>query len=149
MQLHVGGQLLNYVPLQEKLEQMLRDLIEAAEKWNVAPKLASLWWTSTYEEEERSEVVATTGLMYKFPSEEKIEILGCAMNRQGKTLDAIEERMQSANKANWRDILVYRSKDVPWRIKCRRLVDHVYSVFSFGSDIWSLTIQRKDRIKRW
>ena len=150
MQPHVGRQLLDYVPLQEKLEQMLRDLIEEAETWNVAPKPASLWWTSTYEEEERSEVlVATTGLMYKFPYEEKIEILRCAMNRQGTTLDAIEERMQSANKANWRDILVYRSKDVPWRIKCRRLVDHVYSVFSFGSEIWSLTIQTKDRIKRW
>ena len=94
-------------------------------------------------------LIATTQLMYKFPCEEKIEILGCGMNRQGKTLDAIEERMQSANKAKWRDILVYRSKDVPWRIKCRRLVDHVYSVFSFGSEIWSLTIQTMDRIKRW
>ena len=54
------------------LEQMLRDLIEEAETWNVAPKPASLWWTSSYEEEERSEVlVATTQLMYKFPYEEK------------------------------------------------------------------------------
>ena len=150
MQLHVGRQLLDYVPLQKKLEQILRDLIEEAETWDVAPKPASLWWTSTYEEEERSEVrFATTGLMNKFPYEEKFKILGCAMNRQGTTLDAIEERMQSANKANWRDILVYRSKDVPWRIKCRRLVDHVYSVFSFGSEIWSLTIQTMDRIKRW
>ena len=150
MQPHVGRQLLDYVPHQEKLEQMLRDLIEAAEKWDVAPKLASLWWTSTYEEEERSEVpVATTGLMYNFPCEEKFKILGCAMNSQGTTLDAIEERMQSANKANWRDILVYRSKDVPWRIKCGRLVDHVYSVFSFGSELWSLSIQTMDRIKRW
>ena len=52
------------------------------------------------------------------------------MKRQEKTFDAIEERMQSANKAFWKDILVYRSKDVPWRIKCRRLVDHVYSTFS-------------------
>ena len=146
----LGRQLLNYVPLQEKLEQMLRDLIEAAGKWDVAPKLASLWRTSTYEEEERSEVlVATTGLMYKFPCEEKFKILGCPMNRQGTTLDAIEERMQSANKANWRDILVYRSKDVPSRIKCGRLVNHVYSVFSFGSEIWSLTIQTMDSTKRW
>ena len=111
MQLHVGRQLLDYVPLQKKLEQILRDLIEEAETWDVAPKPASLWWTSTYEEEERSEVrFATTGLMNKFPYEEKFKILGCAMNRQGKTLDAIEERMQSANKANWRDILVYRIK---------------------------------------
>ena len=141
MQLHVGRQLLDYVLLQKSFGTVLRDLIEEAETWNVAPKPASLWWTSTYEEEERSEVlVATTGLMYKFPYEEKFKILGCGMNRQGTTLDAIEERMQSANKANWRDILVYRSKDVPWRIKCRRLVDHVYSVFSFGSEVWSLTI---------
>ena len=35
------------------------------------------------------------------------------MNRQGKSLDAIEERMQSANKAFWKDIMVCRSKDVP------------------------------------
>ena len=132
------------------LEQMQRDLIEAAEKWDVAPKPASLWWTSTYEEEERSEVpIPTNQMMYKFPSEEKFKILRCAMNRQGTTLDAIEERMQSCNKANWRDILVYRSKDVPWRIKCRRLVDHVHSVFSFGSEIWSLTIQTMDSTKRW
>ena len=54
--------------------------------------------------------------------------------------------MQSAC---WRDIVVYRSKDVPWRIKCRRLVDHVYSVFSFGSEAWSWTFQTMDRIKRW
>ena len=45
--------------------------------------------------------------------------------------------------------IIYRSKEVPWRIKCRRLVDHVYSVFSFGSDNWSWTSLTKDKIKRW
>ena len=96
------------------LEQVLWDLIEEAEKCDLAPKPASLWWTSTYEEEEISKVlIATNGLMYKFPFEEKF-ILGCAMNRQGKSLDAIEERMQSANKVSWKDIMVYTSKDVPW-----------------------------------
>ena len=88
------------------------------------------------------------GREHKFPFEENSKILGCMMNRQGKTLDAIEERMQSANKAYEKDIAVYRSKDVPWRIKCRRLVDHVYSVFSFGSANWSWTIQTMDRIKK-
>ena len=29
----------------------------------------------------------------------------------------------------WKDTKIYRSKDVPWRIKCQRLVDHVYAVF--------------------
>ena len=54
--------------------------------------------------------------------------------------------MQSAVKAFWKDILVHRSKDVPSRIKCKRLVDHVSSVFSFGSENWSWTIQTMDRI---
>ena len=53
------------------------------------------------------------------------------MNRQGKTCDAVEQRMQSADKAYWKDIMIYKSKDVPWRIKCKRLVDHVYAVFPF------------------
>ena len=38
------------------LEQMLRDLIQEAEKWDLAPKLASLWWTSTCEPEEKSDL---------------------------------------------------------------------------------------------
>ena len=117
------------------LEQMLRDLIEDAEKWDLAPNAASLWWTSTYEAEEGSEIlIASNGLMYKCPFEDKFKILGCLMNRQGKTLGAIEERMRSANKAFWRDMLIFRSTDVPWRMMCRRLVDHVYSVFCLGSE---------------
>ena len=132
------------------LERMLRDLIEEAEKWDLAPKTCKSVWTSTHEEEERSEVlIATNGLMYRFPLYEKFKILGCAMNRQGKSLDVIEERKQSANKVFWRDILVWRSKDVPLRNKCRRLVDHVYSVFSFGSENWSWTIHTRDRINGW
>ena len=63
------------------------------------------------QEEERSEVlIATNGLMYRFLLKEKFKILGCAMNRQGKSLDAIEERMQSANKVFWWDILVCKRR---------------------------------------
>ena len=73
--------------------------------------------------------------------------MGCAVNRQGKTHDATEERMQSANKAFWKDIQTYKSKDVPW--KCQRLVDHVYAVFAFGSENWSWTVLTFDKIKGW
>ena len=76
-------------------------------------------------------IYTTTGC-HKFPFEEKFRILGYAMIRQGKSDDAIEERMQSANKAFWKDILISKSKDVPWKVKCRRLVDHFYAVFAFG-----------------
>ena len=57
--------------------------------------------------------------------------------------------MQSANKTFWKDILVHTSKDVSWKIKCQRLVDHVYAVFAFGSENWSLTIQTMEKTKGW
>ena len=52
-------------------------------------------------------------------------MLGCVMNRQGKAYDAqgVLERYYEKDK----------SKDIPRKIKCRRLVDHVLAVFSFGS----------------
>ena len=71
------------------LERMLRDLFEEEEKWDLSP--ASLRWTSTCEEEERFEVlIVSNGLMYNFTCVEKFKIVGCAMNREGKTLDAID-----------------------------------------------------------
>ena len=35
-----------------------------------------------------------------------------------------------------RDVKDNRNKDVPWRVKWRRMVEHVYSVFSSGSENW-------------
>ena len=32
-------------------------------------------------------------------------------------------QVQSANKARWVDVKIYRSKDVPWEVTCRRMVD--------------------------
>ena len=57
------------------------------------------------------------------------------------------ERMQSANKAFWKDSVIFKSKDVPWRVKCQRLVDHVYAVFAFGSEHWSWTKQTMEKFK--
>ena len=74
---------------------------------DLEPKPASLWWTSTYaSEEEEDTILSTLKGCYTFPFEDKFKILGCAMNRQGKTCDAVEERMQSASKALWKDIVI-------------------------------------------
>ena len=79
------------------LEQMVKDLIEEAARVDLEPKPASLWWTSTYPSEEKEEMMLGTSKgCYKFPFEEEFKILGCVMNRQGKTCGAVEERMQSA-----------------------------------------------------
>ena len=134
----------------EHLEQMLKDFIEEAEKVDLEPKPASLWWTNTYASEEKGDMVLGTSTgCYKFPCEDELRILGCVMNRQGKTCDAVQERMQSADKAFWKDIMIFKSKDVPWRIKCKRLVDHVNAVLSSGSETWSWTQQTLGKNKGW
>ena len=121
---------------------MWKDLIEEAGIVDLEPKPASLWWTSTSASEEMEDMILGTSKgCYKFPFEEDFRILGRVMNRQGKTCDAVEERMQSANKAFWKDIMMFKNKDVPSRVKCQRLVDHVYAVFSFGSENCSWTQQ--------
>ena len=56
---------------------MLRDLIQEAEKWDLTLKPASLWWKSTYDSEDKTDLSSGT----KTGS----HILGCTMNRQGKT----------------------------------------------------------------
>ena len=85
------------------LEQMLRDLIQETENWDLATQPASLWWTSTHDPEEKSDLsIDTKSGRPGFPCEEKFKILGCAMNRQGKAREDIQERMQSANKAWWK-----------------------------------------------
>ena len=83
----------------ENFEQMLRDLIEESEKWDLAPKPASLWWTSVYDSEEKIDFsIDTKTRRHRFPHEERFKLHRRTMNRQGKTHDCLEERMQSANK---------------------------------------------------
>ena len=125
----------------KNLEQMLKDLIEEAAEMDLEPKPASLWWSNTYASGEKEDMILGTSKgCYKFPFEHEFRIL---VNRQGKTCGAVEERMQSANKAFWKDIKIYKTKDVPWRI------NHVYAVFSFGSETWSWTHHPFEKVQRW
>ena len=52
------------------------------------------------------------------------------MNGQRKKLDVNEERMQTANDACWKDDLSYKGNHISSKIKCQRLVDDVFAVFS-------------------
>ena len=131
------------------LEQMLKDLNQEAERWDLAPKPASLWWTSTYSEDKIDMSIDTKTGRHRFLFEEHFKILGCTMNRQRKTHECQEERMQCANKAWRKEVKIYRSKDVPCRVKCRRMVEHVFCAFCFGSENWSWSHATLDRTKRW
>ena len=112
----------------ERTHQICRfmwNLIEETSRWDLVPNQRVCGGRAA---------VHTTSGCYQFLFEEKFKIFGCAMNRRTSSHDAIEERVHSANKGFWKDILINKSKDVPWKVKCQRLVDHVYAVFAFGSE---------------
>ena len=70
MQLHVGDNFWITSHSKEDLEQTFR---------------ASLWWTSTYNSEEKVDMnLGTTSGCYKFHLEERFKILGCAIIDKGK-----------------------------------------------------------------
>ena len=71
----------------ENLEQMQRELTEEADKWDLVPKPASLWWTSTYDSEEKVDMnLGTTSGCYSFTFEDKFKISLCAMGGQLKNV---------------------------------------------------------------
>ena len=70
---------------EKNLEWMLRDFVVEASRWNLVPKPASLWWTSTYDSEEKIDMIFGHLIwMLQIPFEDQFKKIGCAMNRQGK-----------------------------------------------------------------
>ena len=125
---------------------LLVPMVTLWERWDLEPKTASLWWTSAVTSEEKTEIDTKTG-RHRIPLEEHFKILGFSLNRQQKTKDCLEERMQNANKAWCRDKKIYRSRDVPWRATC--MVEHVYGVPCFGSENLPWSHATLDKIKGW
>ena len=74
------------------LEQMLHDMIEEAEKWDMAQKSASLWWTSTHELKRNVILQLTPSLDVTDSLSRKIQDIGMCH----------ESATQSANKAWWK-----------------------------------------------
>ena len=67
------------------LEKIIKDLIPEVEKWDLAPKPASLWWTSTFAFENRTDlsIDSKTG-RHRIPIKRKFKILGCALESPKK-----------------------------------------------------------------
>ena len=83
------------------------------------------------------------------PFEKSFKVSGHIFNPPGNMQESLEERMQDANKGWWRDVTIHQGKDVPWRIKCRRVVEQVYSVFCLGNESWPWSRVTWDRIEGW
>ena len=128
----------------------MKNLIEAAERQDVEPNPASLWWTSTTADEMMDDITISTRTgRHKIRNEKSFRFLGYSFNQAGRTQDSLEERMQHANMAWCRDVKIYRNEDVPWSAKCRRMEEHVCGVFCFGSENLSSSQAILDRMEGW
>ena len=117
---------------QENEERMKNQLVEEVERWDMEPKSASLWWTSTCAKEGKQDMVIETAGGKHIP----LRISGHLFSRDGGKQISLEQRMRCANKAWWRDAsFFFRCNDVPWKIKCQRVFDRVFSVFCFGCEV--------------
>ena len=74
-------------------------------------------------------VIETASGKHKVPFADEFTILVHMFGRDGRMQISLEERVQSADKAWWKDAKLYRCKSVSWNIKCPRVIDRVYSVF--------------------
>ena len=83
---------------------------------DLEPTPASLWWTSTCP----SIAIHTRTGRHVIPFETGDNILDYSFN-QGRRKTASKNECKNANKAWWRSAKICRSKDVPWRVKCRRI----------------------------
>ena len=102
----------------ENLEQMVKELVNEVGGWDTEPKPTDKWWREPSGRYGDWSIRAV--LRGKFR-----DILFCVQSRW--------ERMQNANR---RDEHIFRSEDVQWRGKCRRVGSQVYSVLCFGSENW-------------
>ena len=126
----------------KSLDEMVQDIIEEAGRWDLLPKAASLWWTSTYEGEEKIHMnVITKVRIFWFPFEEKFQDPG-VMNRQGKTVDTRRfGKISRFSRTTSRE----RSSADDWWVMFTQLVGHVYPVFCFGSENGSWTVETKEQ----
>ena len=64
------------------LEQMMKGLVEEAEKWDLEPKPASLCWTGTHADERMDGIKITTTIgVHAMPFEKRFKILGHLFNQ--------------------------------------------------------------------
>ena len=98
------------------------------------PKAASHWWTST-SGKKKDMVIETSSRRHILPLADDFTILEHLFSRDGRMQISLEQRMQSANKAWWRDAKKYRCKSVPWKVKCQRVFGRVRSVICVGCEI--------------
>ena len=97
LQFHVGKPRVMFHS-KAHLEQMIKDLIQEAERWDLEPKPASLWWTSTYDSEEMMDLLIDTKTgRHRTP-------FVFVFKKKKTSRNCLEEGMQMATETWWRDV---------------------------------------------
>ena len=72
----------------------MKDLIEEAERWDLEPKPARLWWTRTHADVKMDDMrIRTSTELHTSPFEKKFKILGYTFNQARRMQDSLDERM--------------------------------------------------------
>ena len=125
----------------EVLVHMVNDVIEELMDLDMEPIPESLWWTCSYEEEEEHTLeVSGRGKVWSLPFKDIFVILGYCFNRDGKGTQGIDMTLRKGMGSGWRDVYIYRSRIVPLKIKCQRVISHVFSTVLNGSVNWNWTV---------
>ena len=89
---------------------MVNDIIEELLNLDMEPKPESLWWTSSYEEEDKLTLQGGGGKDWELPFREVFEVLGYRFQRDGKGTQGVEKTLRKGMGSWWRDTCIYRSK---------------------------------------
>ena len=118
---------------------MMIELIEEAERWDLEPKLASLWQSNTHADENKEGMTMETKGKgrHKIPFQKSFKILAYIFNPTGKS-QCLYARCKTD-----------RSKDVLWRLKRSRMVEPVYSVSIIGCESRSWNQQARHKFTGW
>ena len=83
----------------EHLEHMMKELMEEAEKWDLLPKPASLWSSSTRADEVKEDMTMKT---QKKKDRKNFNMLGCIFNPPGKSQELGGETRKSTEAKTYR-----------------------------------------------
>ena len=118
---------------------MVNDIIEELLDLDMEPKMESLWWTSTHQAEEKeTSKVKNRGLAWDLSFTGWQRVSGCRSNVCAKGMGS-----------RWRDGYIYRSKSVPMKTKCRRVLSHVCSTALNSSVNWPWSVAMLAEVRAW
>ena len=77
------------------------------------------------------------------------EVLGHRFHRAGKGSQGAERTLCKGMGSWWRDGYIHKSKSVPMKTKCRRVVSHVYCTALFGRVTWPWSVTMLAKVRAW